>query len=556
MKSISFGSVAALALSLSLSAQSGTVATAYEQLLAGANDLSGLAFTFTPNAQGGYDITPTGAFDNNFSNVVSFGDDDLQSGFALGFTVNIPGSGPVSSMQIDSNGWVAPDGAFSASDFGESPTEMESQGTRIAMLWDDLSPNNNGAVYVDNFPGLWLVTFDQVPQFSNTGANTFQLQMRADGSFTIAYGVVEADCIAGFSYGAGQAASQIDLTMDLPFSTIGGLGSFATFGQGCPNEILSAYEDIDNGFSDLGTAVTGYTLTPNAAGGYDISTGGAIVPGWTNNLGLGDDVLSDANPLGFTINVPGAGMVSAIDISSNGWCAPDSAATSSEAFETTAAMNDGQTRFAGIWDDLNPGSAGGVYFDAGPGVAIVTWDGVPQFNITTAFSTFQVQFYNNGTVVIAYGTVDPNIDGISGFSFGGGAPAQILDLSMDLPFSTGSNLPAAHTLSANPAIGTTVDLELSDLPASSPAAAIVVGISQLAVDLTAIGMPGCFQHTETFLFLDCPAPVAGATAFSLPIPNDPNLLGASFVTQGVAVAPGVNTLSVVTSNGAQVNVGN
>ncbi len=105
-------------------------ATAFEQLLAGANDLSGQAFTFTPNGADGYDITAAGAFDNGFSNAVAFGDDDLQGGFPLGFSIHVPGAGAVSRMQISSNGWVAPDHLFVDSDFSESTATSASRRRR------------------------------------------------------------------------------------------------------------------------------------------------------------------------------------------------------------------------------------------------------------------------------------------------------------------------------------------------------------------------------------------------------------------------------------------
>ena len=204
-------------------------------------------------------------------------------------------------------------------------------------------------------------------------------------------------------------------------------------------QVGTAYEQLASGSNDLSSLA--YTLTPNASGGYDISPSGAFIPTFTNNLNLGDDEFADALPLGFTIDIPGAGMVSAIDVDSNGWCAPDGGFTTGDFSENASQMESEATRFALFWDDLSPNVAGGVYFDTSPGVAILTFSGVPQFSFSNPggdSNTAQIQFHSTGVIVVAYGAVDPSVDCIAGFSIGNSAPAQQIDLTVDLPFSTTS----------------------------------------------------------------------------------------------------------------------
>ncbi len=209
-------------------------------------------------------------------------------------------------------------------------------------------------------------------------------------------------------------------------------------------------------------------------------------------------------------------------------------------------------RIAMLWDDLSPNAGGAVYVDSSPTQWMVTFDQVPQFN-TGDSNTFQVQIRPDGSFTLAYGTVAAEC--IAGVSFGNDRPAQQIDLTADLPLSTWSAIPATYTLSASPALGTTVDFQLNDLPANASVASVFIGVNQLENDLAVIGMPTCFQYTETALWIDCPAPMAGSSTLTLALPNDPALLGARFVTQGAAVALGINALGVVSSNAIQVNLG-
>jgi len=94
---------------------------------------------------------------------------------------------------------------------------------RIAPLWDDLSPNNGGTVSVEFGPGSATVIFDAVPEFFATGANSFMVTMRDDGSYTIAYGAISSlDGLAGSTEGGGAAdPGETDLSAGGPYPAAG-----------------------------------------------------------------------------------------------------------------------------------------------------------------------------------------------------------------------------------------------------------------------------------------------------------------------------------------------
>lgn len=69
------------------------------------------------------------------------------------------------------------------------------------------------------------------------------------------------------------------------------------------------------------------------------------------------------------------------------------------------------------------------------------------------------------------------------------------------------------------------------------------------LDLTFLGMPGCFTYTNLDIGLFTGGPVVGGTSvFPLGIPNTPSLAGVTFAAQGVALSL-ATTAGLATSNG-------
>ena len=81
------------------------------------------------------------------------------------------------------------------------------------------------------------ITFDSVPEFFATGANSFTIILRADGSATIAYGAMSAtDGLAGATEGGGAAdPGETDLS-SAGFIPASGT-SYEQFGFGDENDL-------------------------------------------------------------------------------------------------------------------------------------------------------------------------------------------------------------------------------------------------------------------------------------------------------------------------------
>ncbi len=103
---------------------------------------------------------------------------------------------------------------------------------------------------------------------------------------------------------------------------------------------------------------------------------------------------------------------------------------------------------------------------------------------------------------------------------------------------------------AAPVIGTAASAETFAIPSGSAAGFVLIGIGSIepGIDLTAIGMPGCFLAVAAVGNLAF-APTGATSRHTLTVPNDPTLAGASISLQSAAVAAGTNALGVITSNG-------
>lgn len=129
--------------------------------------------------------------------------DDTSVEVPLPFSFPFQGAGRT-SVFVNSNGNLT----FGSgdTDFSESVAEFLNDQPRIAALWDDLSPNNAGLVVVEQTASTWSVTFDGVPEFVTTGANTFTVTLHASGRIDVAYGAITAaDALVGVTPGGGAA---------------------------------------------------------------------------------------------------------------------------------------------------------------------------------------------------------------------------------------------------------------------------------------------------------------------------------------------------------------
>ncbi|MFO1053728.1 MAG: hypothetical protein U1F36_16050 [Planctomycetota bacterium] len=84
----------------------------------------------------------------------------------------------------------------------------------------------------------------------------------------------------------------------------------------------------------------------------------------------------------------------------------------------------------------------------------------------------------------------------------------------------------------------------------------LLGFAPANLPLDSIGAPGCTLHTQPFTALATGFDGLGASVpLVLPIANNPALVGASVVFDGLMVDPAANALGMTTSNGLVVVVG-
>ena len=113
-----------------------------------------------------------------------------------------------------------------------------------------------------------------------------------------------------------------------------------------------------------------------------------------------------------------------------------------------------------------------------------------------------------------------------------------------------------------PLLGQTASATIVNAP--TPVAAVAIGASNqffgpfaLPVTLAGIGMPGCdLWQSADILGLGTSPLTPSTLSFSLAIPNAPSLIGLHLYLQAYALAPGVNPLQIIISNGIDWSLGN
>lgn len=132
------------------------------------------------------------------SGVVALSDDDFAE-VPLPFVFSFCGN-DYTSVFVGSNGFLT----FGAGDnnFFESVSGMLNGPPRIAAWWDDLNPSTGGCITEVEVAGNFVITWNDVPEYPSTGANTFSVTLRPDGTHSVDYGAMtSADGIAGTSPG-------------------------------------------------------------------------------------------------------------------------------------------------------------------------------------------------------------------------------------------------------------------------------------------------------------------------------------------------------------------
>ncbi len=165
--------------------------------------------------------------------VLTLGDDNFVE-VPLAFSFPYQGTS-YNSVFVNSNGNLT----FGSGDpdFSPSVGELLSDQPRIAPLWDDLSPNAAGLVFVESDATSATVTFDGVPEFFFGGDNTFSVTLSDDGTVEISYGNIDApDNIVGVTEGGGAADPGPSDLSGSPTWPVSGT-TYEEFTLGSPNDL-------------------------------------------------------------------------------------------------------------------------------------------------------------------------------------------------------------------------------------------------------------------------------------------------------------------------------
>lgn len=132
-----------------------------------------------------YTVDQTGTFspETITGTTVNLGDDNGTTALAIGFDFNFLGT-TYSNFHIASNGFVSFDGSGMTGQNSWTPTALPSTtipNNMIAVVWDDLSPNNGGTIRYETIGTVpnrkLIVDYINVPLYNSSATVTTQLQL-------------------------------------------------------------------------------------------------------------------------------------------------------------------------------------------------------------------------------------------------------------------------------------------------------------------------------------------------------------------------------------------
>jgi len=171
-------------------------------------DLSGRDLTFLPSGTDYVALTGLSpAFSAAATSVIATGDDTSHL-IALPFSFPYNG-GIETSIYVSSNGFLTIGGTDpGALCCAGDPVDLVAGPAMIAGWWEDLNPAAGGSVAsgLDATTGEFVVTWNAVPEYGTTNANTFQIALSPSGQFTIRWQTLVQGTgffLAGYSAGNG-----------------------------------------------------------------------------------------------------------------------------------------------------------------------------------------------------------------------------------------------------------------------------------------------------------------------------------------------------------------
>jgi hypothetical protein len=565
-------------------------------------------------AQNCFDTAPVGSFLGSTSDVI-YPPRPIGFAFPLGGTTYADIGVSDHGLVFLSNGGVPPPPLAVPFVWTPSLANFGSGRPILAALWTDMIPDPaagpTAGVYVDSNATRCRIEWRDMVNAGFTSRFNLALTLFANGNLRFDYdpavtndsffGGVSAHGIVGVAAG-GLLGAPVDLTaggtsvgttvfenwtvpdtFDLADRSLllvpngagwtysllqTGCASATDYGAGCGAGLRdSVYEPFTPSLFDL----TGTTIRwVRTADGYLVQNGVGtfVVPGPTAApvaSGLVDGQQQFA--LSLPMPIPG-GTTTLLNITTKGQV---ELRGTPQAVDFTPTVNEllawPNTAFH-CWHDFDRtrNLASRIVFEEVGGFAYATWSMVPSFG-TVSPNTVQWQF-DLGTgdvtlvVVTAVGMVNPAIANytVVGFSTGGvssdpgvtnlgtiGAPVLVEDAVAPLGLTT-NGLPR---LGSNQ-----FGFQLSAVPPLVPVAFLFFGDTVLdpGSPLDAFGMTGCAAWTNGNLGSVTLPVIADTARFTLPIPNNPGLVGLTFSTMGVAFSLRTPR-NLIASNGTRVAIG-
>ena len=315
---------------------------------------------------------------------------------------------------------------------------------------------------------------------------------------------------------------------------------------------------------------------------------GAIQPpsGTATLLSVADDA-TVTSTLPFTLSFPG-GTTTTISSCTNGFIHLGTS-TNTDLSPTSLELRNSLARLAPFWHDLHAGRnttthpGAGLYFeyDATTNpldpVALVTWKDVGVFragsvvpNGGQCVANFQVAIHQlTGVIEYRYGSLGTAVGqglAIVGFSNGGTVALPAADpgsrnLSAEVPFATtgpdvATTLPLTLTATARPALGAAVTLTTTNIPLTAVTTYTMLSIGATSPGTPIGGAPGCLLSIAVGgVFVSMPVGPPPTGTLPLTIPPVVSLVAMTFAAQSAPLAPGVNALGVLSSNGLLLTIG-
>lgn len=518
-------------------------ASIYELAAAGALDLAGKKLIGT-NTGNGYEILletgpgialPLGSFNLNL-----FDDEQLPVG-TLG-------------MVVSSDCWMAI-GSGPSTQFITPTVEqfLVSPATGV-FSWTDLEPDavGSGSVYYHESAGVATASYMGVFGKDTTNQNFVQIKFDTNNNnWSIEWGAAPGSpepWLIGFT----PAGSSAD----------GGATDLSTL-----EGVASIYDLQDPGTLDLANQKLSAGRTGN---GYNLSLApgtGFTVPAGAVNLNMTDDEVRPVGTLGMYIG-------------ENGWMAMGPGNDPTWDVNPTTLLSNPSTAVYS-WTDLEADAtgSGGIYYSEANGIATATYDGVYGWGDTLA-NYFQIQINTNtNDWSIEWGLVPGDSwDWLVGYSYGGSitdpgmtdisaSPAllpQIVDPALTTPSDVGTA--GLSLISVNRPVQGMVnysfDVTTHGIPSTALSHLGVIGLSNPNLDLSIIGIPGCFQYSSqgALSFSIISQPTSSLNWTGLTIPAGPvSFSGFKFYLQSTIFGTAENTffnLGALTSNGLECTIGN